>query len=32
MALALEACAKMCKEVVVLDRPNPIGARRSRET
>jgi len=25
MALALEACAKMGKEVVVLDRPNPIG-------
>jgi uncharacterized protein YbbC (DUF1343 family) len=25
MALALEACARMGKEVVVLDRPNPIG-------
>jgi uncharacterized protein YbbC (DUF1343 family) len=24
-ALALEACAKMGKEVIILDRPNPIG-------
>jgi uncharacterized protein YbbC (DUF1343 family) len=27
-ALALEACAELGREVVVLDRPNPIGGRR----